>query len=243
MFHQPLAAFVDVGDKLAPLFGRRLVRLLVEQDLGEADDRVERRVEVVALVVDNPELGLEVALRLAQGRRRVLVLAAGAQLHLEALQLRLHGALLRLVTRQHLAGRRAAAGRLARLLELRFEGGLLPLPGLLQLLGLAGAPALQVVGLRHHVGKLRLDPLQVDFELVLLGREPLLAAGPLLGFAAALAGEVGVQRLDLFVVLLGRGQPGRRFGGLLLECRLLLREGRLAALPVLLERLDFGQEG
>src|SRR5207245_10179625 len=82
----------------------------------------------------------------------------------------------------------------------------------------------------------------VEFERVVPGREALLGAGPLLGFAAALAGEVGVQRLDLFVVLLGRGQPGRRFGGLLLQCRLLLREGRLAALPVLLERLDLGQE-
>src|SRR5207302_8132259 len=36
--------------------------------------------------------------------------------------------------------------------------------------------------------------------------------------------------------------PGRRFRGLLLECRLLLGEGRLAALPVLLERLALGQE-
>ena len=196
----------------------------------------------MALVVDDAELGFEVALGLAQCRRRVLVLAAGTQLHLEALQLRLHGALLRFIARQHLARRRAAAGRLARLLELHLERGLLPLPRQLQLLGLAGAPAVELVGLRHHVGELGLDPLQVDLELVLLGREPLLAAGPFLGFAAALAGEVGVQRFDLFVVLLGRGQAGRRFGGLLLEGRLLLGERRLAALPVLLQRLDFGQE-
>src|SRR5207237_10795575 len=46
----------------------------------------------------------------------------------------------------------------------------------------------------------------------------------------------------LFVILLGRGQPGSRFRGLFLEARLLFGEGRLAALPVLLERLDLGQE-
>src|SRR6202022_1177300 len=74
------------------------------------------------------------------------------------------------------------------------------------------------------------------------GGEPLLAAGPFLGFAAGLAGEVGVEGLDFFVILLRRGQPGRRFRDLLLERGLFLRERRLAALPVLLERLDLGEE-
>jgi len=42
VFDESLAALVDVGDELAPLFGGRLVGLLVEQDLAESEDGVER---------------------------------------------------------------------------------------------------------------------------------------------------------------------------------------------------------
>jgi hypothetical protein len=61
---EAFATLVDMRHELPPFFGGCLVSLLVEQDLGEPDDGVEGRVEIVALVVDNPELGLEIPLRL-----------------------------------------------------------------------------------------------------------------------------------------------------------------------------------
>jgi len=42
VLHQALAALVDVRHEFVALLGRRLVGALVEQDLGEADDGVER---------------------------------------------------------------------------------------------------------------------------------------------------------------------------------------------------------
>jgi len=85
-----LTALVDVRDELATLLGRRLVGFLVQEDLREADDRVEGRIEVVALVVDDPELRLKVALRLAERRRRILILTPGREFGAQAVELRLH---------------------------------------------------------------------------------------------------------------------------------------------------------
>src|SRR5207253_11453281 len=72
--------------------------------------------------------------------------------------------------------------------------------------------------------------------------EPLFADGPLLRLAAGLPREIGMQGLELLVILLNDRQPGNRILCLLLESGLFLGEGRLPTLPVLLQRLDLGEQ-
>src|SRR6202035_891207 len=67
--------------------------------------------------------------------------------------------------------------------------------------------------------------------------------GPLLDLAARLAGQVGVQRLEFLVILLGRREFGNRVLPLLSQAGLLLGDGGFAALPVLLQGLQLGEQG
>ena len=101
---------------------------------------------------------------------------------------------------------------------------------------------MQLVGLVHHLRELRLDPLQVDLELVLLGGEALLAGGPLLSLAPGLAGQVGVEGFDLLIVLLHALQLRARILQLLAEACALFVVGGLPRLPVLLQCLDLGEQ-
>jgi len=107
--------------ELPALFRRRLVPLLVEQDLGKPDDGVERRVQVMALVIDDAELGFEVTFGLHEAGPNVLVLADGRQLGSHPIQLGLHGTLFRLVPSHDLARGRATPSRLSGFFQLALQ--------------------------------------------------------------------------------------------------------------------------
>src|SRR5712692_7575561 len=93
-----------------------------------------------------------------------------------------------------------------------------------------------------HRRQLGLHPFQVDLELVLLRRQPVLTHRPFLRLLPGLAGQVGVQCLQLVVVLLDRSHPGLGLLHLVLELAFLLGDGAFARLPVPFQAADLGQQ-